>query len=96
MAYPAQEILQVRSAMGFKEWKQGEHWRLDESRTVLEWIGEPRVAAISMDQLFPPAGSPNSYKHRVGNPEQNLLYAPGKWFHERNIEITYRRQDSDR
>lgn len=96
LANPAQEILQVRSAMGFKEWKQGEHWRLDESRTVLEWIGQPPGAAISMDQLYPPAGSPNSYKHRVGNPEQNLLYAPGKWFHERNIEITYRRHDSDR
>jgi lysophospholipase L1-like esterase len=96
LAYPAQEILQVRSAIGFKEWKQGEHWHLDESRTVLEWIGEPPVPAISMDQLYPPAGSPNSYKHRVGNPEHNLLYAPGKWFHERNIEITYRRQDSDR
>lgn len=96
LAYPAEEILQVRSAMDFKEWKQGEHWRLDESRTVLEWIGEPPVAAIPMDQLYPPAGSPNSYKHRVGNPEQNLLYAPGKWFHERNIEITYRRQTFDR
>ena len=96
LAYPAQEILQVRSAIGFKEWKQGEHWHLDESRTVLEWIGEPPVPAISMDQLYPPAGSPNSYKHRVGSPEHNLLYAPGKWFHERNIEITYRRQDSDR
>lgn len=95
LAFPAEEILNVRSAMGFMEWKQGEHWRLDAGRTAIEWIGEPPIDAIPMDQLYPPAGAPNSYKHRKGNPEQNLLYMPGKWFHERNIELTYRRQNFD-
>lgn len=94
-AFPAQEILQVRTAMGGVEFKQGEHWQLDATGTVLQWNGAPQIASISLDELYPPAGSPNSYKHRTGNPEQNLLYAPGKWFHERNLEVTYRRLDHD-
>jgi lysophospholipase L1-like esterase len=95
MAFPAQEVLQVRSAMGGIEFKQGEHWQLDATKTLLQWIGQPKLAPISVEDLYPPAGSPQSYKHRAGNPEQNLLYAPGKWFHERNIEVTYSRLDRD-
>jgi lysophospholipase L1-like esterase len=94
LAFPASEVSQVRTALGFASFQEGTHWRLDQSRTVLEWVGQPPVKTIAMDQLFLPAGSPNSYKHRTGNPDENLLYAPGKWFHERNIEITYRRADT--
>jgi lysophospholipase L1-like esterase len=94
LAFPATEVLQVRTALGFETFQEGTHWRLDQTRSVLEWIGQPPVKTIAIDQLFVPAGSPNSYKHRTGNPDEYLLYAPGKWFHERNIEITYRRADS--
>ena len=94
LAFPAMEVLQVRTALGFESFQEGTHWRLDPTRSVLEWVGQPPVKTIALAQLFLPAGSPNSYKHRTGNPDENLLYAPGKWFHERNIEITYRRADS--
>ena len=94
LAFPAAEVLQVRTALGVETFQEGTHWRLDQTRSVLEWIGQRPVKTIPMDQLFVPAGSPNSYKHRTGNPDEYLLYAPGKWFHERNIEITYRRADS--
>jgi acyl-CoA thioesterase-1 len=26
-------------------------------------------------------------------PDQSLLHRPGRWFHDRNVEITYRRRD---
>ena len=94
LAFPAEEILQVRTALGLESFQEGTHWTLDPTKSVLQWVGQPPVRTIGLDQLFLPAGSPNSYKHRTGNPEENLLYAPGKWFHERNIEITYRRADS--
>ena len=53
------------------------------------------VPVVRAQDLFPPEGSPNSYRHRLNHPEQNLLYAPGRWFHDRNVEVTYRRDVSD-
>ena len=40
-----------------------------------------------------PKGSPQSYAARVGHPDQSLLYRPGRWFHDRDVEVTYRRRD---
>jgi len=98
LAFPALEILNVQLASrgGQHEdvhYQEGVHWRLSDNRSTLEWIGPAACEPIRTEQLYVPEGSPNSYKHRVGNPQQSLLYAPGKWFHERNIEITYRRAD---
>jgi lysophospholipase L1-like esterase len=98
LAFPAREILNVQLASRGGErqevvYQEGVHWRLSDNRSTLEWIGPVPCEPIRTEQLFVPEGSPNSYKHRAGNPEQSLLYAPGKWFHERNLEITYRRAD---
>jgi acyl-CoA thioesterase-1 len=49
------------------------------------------VQAVSHQQLYLPAGAPNSYPHRVNNPAEHLMYQPGRWFHDRNLEITYER-----
>ena len=49
------------------------------------------VQAVSPQQLYLPAGAPNSYPHRVNNPAEHLMYQPGRWFHDRNLEITYQR-----
>ncbi len=35
----------------------------------------------------------NSYRHRTGHPEQYMLYRPGRWFHDRDVEVTYVRSD---
>jgi len=96
LAFPALEILQVQLASrpGNQQeahYKEGVHWRLSDEKSTLEWIGPVPCEPVRTDQMFVPEGSPNSYKHRLGNPQQSLLYAPGKWFHERNLEITYRR-----
>lgn len=99
LAFPALEILKVQLASrvgSFQEvrYQEGVHWRLSDNRSILEWIGPVPCEPIREEQLFVPEGSPNSYKHRTGNPQQNLLYAPGKWFHERNLEVTYQRADA--
>lgn len=54
------------------------------------------LQTIAVNDLFPPSGSPNSYKHRQGHPDQNLLYRPGRWFHDHNIELTYMRREMPR
>jgi acyl-CoA thioesterase-1 len=59
-------------------------------RTIRFEHPEP-VPVIDETALFPPADAANSYRHRVGHSDQNLLYQPGRWFHDRNVEITYER-----
>ena len=91
LAFPASEIIELRTAMSGKVFQEGIDWKLDAANSTIQWVGPLPCETIQTDQLFPPSSAPNSYKHRASNPDQNLLYAPGKWFHERNIEITYRR-----
>jgi len=95
LAFAAAEVLEVRSALTHEKFQENVHWKLLPSRNELEWIGPSPCTPISSSDLFPPSGAPNSYKHRANNPDQNLLYAPGRWFHERNIEVTYKRIKSE-
>jgi acyl-CoA thioesterase-1 len=96
LAFPALEILQIQPASRLENtpderYREDVEWRWSDNKSALEWIGPVPCDPVRTKQLFVPEGSPNSYKHRAGNPQQSLLYAPGKWFHERNLEITYRR-----
>ena len=43
--------------------------------------------------LFVPKGSPQRYAARVGHPDESLMYHTGRWFHDRNVEVTYRRDE---
>lgn len=95
LAFVAKEVLEVRSALTHEKFLENVHWKLQTSGNEIEWIGPLPCAVVSIADLFPPSGAPNSYKHRASNPEQSLLYAPGRWFHERNIEITYQRADAE-
>jgi lysophospholipase L1-like esterase len=101
LAFPAAEILEVVAAdlSGQPEYALGD----DQIVRFEALSGENASGAddplagnhppefIAQQDFFPPKGSPNSYAHRAGMPEQNLLYRPGNWFHHRNVEITYRR-----
>ena len=49
------------------------------------------VPAILDADRYLPENAEHSYRHRVGNPQEWLLYRPGRWFHDRDVEITYRR-----
>lgn len=59
----------------------------DKRRLIFSKTGS--VPVITGKALYPAPGSPNSYKHRMGHPDQNMLYGPGRWFHDRQIEVTY-------
>ncbi len=47
------------------------------------------LAGIVRDAIYLPANSPGSYRHRKGHPDQWMLYGPGRFFHEHQVEITY-------
>lgn len=99
LAYPPAEILEVATAdLGSQpKYVLGDDQRLlfDPSSVGADGdddrFGTRVPAMIHERDFFLPKDSPHSYAHRVGRPEQNLLYRPGKWFHLRDVEITYRR-----
>lgn len=96
LAFPASEILSITSANGATKYQIDRDCTLSDDRQTLTWTGGGSIQPITAEQMFPAKDAPHSYRHRASNPEQNLFYAPGKWFHEHNIEVTYRRAEFDR
>jgi acyl-CoA thioesterase-1 len=90
LAFPAAELIEVSSADRQHVFPDA---KLSADGLTIEFPNPGSIAPIAVADLFPPKDAPNSYKHRLGHPEQNLLYRPGRWFHDRNVEITYRRRE---
>lgn len=90
LAYPVEELISVKSADGKQTFEAGRDFALSEDRRQLLFSATSKIAFVKESEMFPPAGSPNSYKHRAGHPEQNMLYSEGHWFHDRQVEVTYR------
>jgi acyl-CoA thioesterase-1 len=91
LAFPPQEILHVTTADRQSQFDAGAV-SFTEGQPVIQFENPDPVEPIADSELFPLSGAPNSYAHRANNPAQNLLYRPGRWFHDRNVEITYLRQ----
>lgn len=94
LAFPATEILSIKDANGARTYELGKDVTLAGDGKTLVFTSESKVPFLTSDDLYPPAGAPNSYKHRVGHPEQNMLFWQGHWFHDRQVEITYRRKST--
>lgn len=90
LAFPAQEIISITPANRPNEVWQDDYELSRDGLTIKFPVGKTPVEAIDSNTLFPPKGSPHSYLHRTGFPEQAVLYRPGRWFHDRDIEVTYR------
>lgn len=93
LARPASKLLSVKNATGERTFEIGTEVKLDKDGQTLLFLAEGKPPFIQESELFPPKDAPNSYRHRVGNPEQNLLYGPGRWFHDRQAEVTYERRE---
>jgi len=91
LAFSAAEILEIATANGATRIAR-EQVEMSADGVTLKFPGDLPVEAISDDAIYLPQDAPNSYRHRRDHPEQNLLYRPGRWFHDRNLEITYRRR----
>ena len=91
LAFQPAEILSVTSADRSYQYQVPEELKQSSGSNVLTFQSASPVQPIQDKDLYLPVGAPHSYKHRMGNSEQNLLYRPGRWFHDHNIEVTYRR-----
>ena len=91
LAFPAESILAVTTADGARSVEAGTAWQhAPGSREVVFPLPTPVPAILDADRYLP-ENAEHSYRHRVGNPQAWLLYRPGRWFHDRDVEITYRR-----
>ncbi len=91
LAFPAEEIIEISTANREHRYAIGADVVLSADKQVLTFAKPQPVQPLAESDLYPPKDAPNSYRHRARNPEQNLMYRPGSWFHEHNVEITYRR-----
>lgn len=90
LAFPVEEILLVRKSDREQTYTEADGLRVDKAAGRIELPASSGAPFIKTADLFPSTGSPRSYKHRVGHPEQSLLYGPGRWFHDHQLEVTYR------
>jgi len=93
LAFEAVEILAVRSADGKQQLKLGTDIRLSDDRRTLIFTPSENLPLIKQSEFYPAPDSPNSYRHRLGHPDQWLLYSQGHWWHDHQYEVTYRRAD---
>lgn len=91
LAFQPAEILSVTTADRSHQYQASSDFQSSPGSNVLTFQAASTVLPIQDADLYLPVGAPHSYKHRMGNPDQNLLYRPGRWFHDHNIEVTYRR-----
>lgn len=91
LAFPAAEIFSVRTADRQRQFDLSGECQHSPGEDTLQFESTDLIEPITDADLFLPLDSPNSYKHRVGHPDQSLLYRPGRWFHDHDVEVTYRR-----
>ena len=92
LAFPVTELLSVKFANGEKELKVGADIELSNDGQTVTISPEVPIPFVSEADLYPAASTEKGYKHRVDHPEQNMLYAEGHWFHDRQLEVTYQRK----
>ncbi|MBM3953487.1 MAG: hypothetical protein FJ309_02495 [Planctomycetes bacterium] len=91
LAYPAERIVAVTTAHeGTPIVAPGGFTHVAGSTEIRFHAPLPVPPILDADRYLP-AGAEHSYRHRTGQPDINLLYRPGRWFHDRDVEITYRR-----
>jgi acyl-CoA thioesterase I len=92
LAFPVLEIVAIRNSNRESTYDPGKLATLRANGTF-ELAADSKAPFIKTADLFPATGTPMSYKHRVGHPEQSLLYGPGRWFHDHQVEVTYHRKE---
>lgn len=89
LAHPASRILAVATADGSRTIDSVTGWQhTPGSREVVFTLPAPVPPILDGDRYLP-ENAEHAYRHRTGNPQEWLLYRPGRWFHDRDLEITY-------
>jgi len=92
LAFPVAGILEITTADRRHRFDPSDVSLSKDGLTLTFPKADP-IEPILASAMFVPKGSPQSYASRVGHPNESLIHRPGRWFHDRNVEITYRRGD---
>lgn len=95
LAFPATEILEVRTADRKQVLQAGTDYTLQEDKRTLVFKPEAKLLFLTPRELYPREKGPAALPFRVGHPEQFMLHMEGHFFHTRQIEVTYRPTKTD-
>lgn len=90
LAFPATEILEVRSADRKRVLEAGIDYTLEEDKRTLTFKPDAKLLFLTERELYPREKGPAALPFRVGHPEQFMLHMEGHFFHTRQLEVTYR------
>jgi acyl-CoA thioesterase-1 len=89
LLFDAERVLTVQGADGVRSFVAGRDYQVAPDGSGLELVPGSRIAFLEETKLFPPKGSANSIGHRAGQPETNVLFDNGHFFHDRQVEVGY-------
>jgi lysophospholipase L1-like esterase len=90
LLFPAEAILAIHRADGTLAFEAGRDYRFTAGEPFLTLVPDSRIPQLAADELFPPAGAPRSIPHKTGDPSRSVLFDNGHWFHDQQVEVTYR------
>lgn len=90
LLFPADDIMELRTADGVAGFETGRDYQLLPDRHTLMRPEGSRIPFRNAAELFPPKGWPHSIGHKTGDPETFLLWSEGSFFHDQQVNVTYR------
>lgn len=88
--FPASEVLAIHSADGTTRYELGADVELSADGRQLTLTNDSRIPRLCAAELYPAAGSERSISHKSGDPSRFVLFDNGHWFHDQQVEVTYR------
>jgi acyl-CoA thioesterase-1 len=90
LLFAADEILAVHRADGRAMFQAGRDLNLAANKRGLVLTAESPIPRLAADDLFPPKGAPRSIPYKTGDPSRHVLFDNGHWFHDQQVEVTYK------
>jgi lysophospholipase L1-like esterase len=90
LVFPAEEILAVQRADGAATFQAGRDFKLADDKRALLLTKDSPIPRLAASDLFPPKGAPRSIPHKTGDPARHVLFDNAHWFHDQQVEVTYR------
>lgn len=87
---PVEEILEVTRADGSATYTAGTDYVVDREQGTLELTDGSAIPFLEADALFPPVDAARTIPHKQGDPKRGILFDNEHWFHDQQLEITYR------
>ncbi len=94
LLFTPSEIISVKSADGKQTYEADKDFRWDEKAGGLIVLPGSKLPTLSQEELYPMPGAPRSLPHKAGNATRHVLFDNAHWFHDQQIEVTYRTKEN--